>query len=138
MNAHLAALCADELADRRSAARRLLASGRSLPALAEAELRSFAALACRWGLDVPELAAEIAHLQHAAFHGDARSARVHVADELCPPAGIRAALVRARDRALDRAEADPARLPRATRLATLAAAFGCALIDPAQSERKAA
>jgi hypothetical protein len=138
MNAYLAALCADELADRRAAARRVVEAGSARPERAEAELRPFAALACRWGLDVPELSAEIAQLQHAAFHGDARAARVHVADELCSPAGIRAALIKARDRALDRAEMDPSRLPRATRLATLAAAFGCALVDPVQSERKAA
>jgi len=138
MNAHYAALCAAEFEDRRAAARRLVESGKASAARAEAELRPFAALACRWGLDVPELRAPIAELQRATFDGDARAARIHLADELCSPANIRAALIKARDRALDRAETEPARLPRATRLATLAAAFGCALIDPVRSERKAA
>jgi len=140
VNAHTAQLAAEELRDRQTSARRLIGEGKVTRARALAEIKPFVALACRWGVNLPELRDEIEQLRGVFGADDLALARRLVADDLCPTHGISDALVKARDRAVERALSDPTRQPRATRLAMIAAAFGCPhyRAAAAEPERKAA
>ena len=145
-DSHIAALAAEELRDRRASAQRLVESGRVAATRAAAELRPFAAVACRLRADLADLRDEVAAIRNSraticgtfSDPGEA-CARAMVADDFCSLEATREVLTKARDRALDRAAEDPARARRATRLATLAAAIGgCAPYVPAQPDRIAA
>lgn len=145
-DAHIANLAAEELLDRQASARRLIDAGRLTPSRARAELQPFLGLACRLGADVAEIREDIAAIRapRGAIYGtfvppSVNCARAMVADDYCLLPEIRTTLAKARDRALDRAAADPARSPRATRLVMLAIAIGdCPPYAEARTDRIAA
>lgn len=131
----LAAIALDEFQRRRRTATRKVASGHLTPGDANGLLLPWAALACRLGADVPDLAEQLTVLRAipgsgpgGTFFSEAEL-RIHVADEVCPLPLIRETLADARDAALERAEAagDEALTARARNLCTLATAFGIAM-----------
>lgn len=128
--AHIADLALAEFSDRQASARRQNAEGKLALDQAWALLHPWTALAIRLGADVPGLAEMIAALRApenliagAPLNWDDIDCRTDIADRLCPRPKVVAALTAARDAAIRRA--DPTRAARTTRLATLAAAFGC-------------
>lgn len=114
----IAQLAARALESRRDAARRMVKSGGMHPAEADRRLAPWLAIACLCGVDLPELADQIAELRcrDDAAAADADEglictegmARALVADRICPRPRWARVLGTARDRALDRAEASAA------------------------------
>ncbi|WP_288413805.1 hypothetical protein [uncultured Novosphingobium sp.] len=145
---YIAHLASEEFIDRQKAAARVVASGQATQSRANAELRPFMRLACDLDADLPWIRDEVAGLREPvpvvygqwADPGE-RLARMWLADDLCPRPAVVTALTKARDRALQRAEAEPARWPRASRLIALAWAYDCqpyASVAPPPLQRAAA
>jgi len=143
----IARFAAEELCDRRKAAERMIATGQATRAHAHAELLPFMRLALDLDADLPWIDEAVAEVRQSlvVITGEWRDAgerlsRVWIADDLCGEGTTRAALIKARDRAISRAEAEPSRWPRASRLAALAWAYRCPPFTAAstQSGRKAA
>lgn len=121
-------IAAAEFSHRRAAATRKVASGELDRAGAEALLRPWLAIACRFGAEVPEIAEMLRELRAMARRdGDpflsASAARAILADDIHPRARWLAALAAARDQAIERSArpaVPAAHIDRARRLCQLA------------------
>lgn len=100
--AALAGIAGAELRRRQGEARRLVDGGRLPIAKAEQLLRPWAAIACRLGADVAELAGIIAANRTEGWA--AAGARSWAADQICPRATWAPVLATARDVAIAKAE----------------------------------
>jgi hypothetical protein len=108
---------------RQARAVRRKAAGEMTADEAEADVRPWAAMACRLGADLSELQAELSFL--IAQGETPAMARVQLADDLCTRRQLVEALGPARDAAIDRAERTrkPEHIDAARQLMRLAAHF---------------